>query len=332
MSIATEEFSALALFRWTAGATSSLPVPPLTLGHPRAYSYHVVFQGLLPPAAPGFLSHRLPAKRPATPIKPGIHFHSTLLFIKLCGFRVPPLKQLALSRALTNQWVGAIESSGVAARFPFCARRVSCIFLNGCTWLSKPLVCSDGWHANCILSLRPWLSKPRTTPERRKQQTPTPARICRGTAFSSPFFGGDSMNRLRSVFLGLGLLIVVSSTQAQEIRVKVDIPFDFIVGNQILSAGEYMVGSEGATNQVIVIRSNDRKTAILALTNSCSSSKPSDTTKLVFHRLAGRYFLSQVWAAGNSGGRQLPESRVEVQLAKNSNARDEVALRASLTR
>ena len=140
------------------------------------------------------------------------------------------------------------------------------------------------------------------------------------------------MNRLRSAFLGLGLLMVVSSAQAQETRVKADIPFDFIVGNQVLSAGEYMVASEGATNQVIVIRSNDRKTATLALTNSCSSSKPSDTTKLVFHRLDGRYFLSQAWMEGNSGGRQLPASRFEVQLAKNSNARDEVALQASLTR
>jgi hypothetical protein len=140
------------------------------------------------------------------------------------------------------------------------------------------------------------------------------------------------MNRLRSAFLGLGLLIVVSGAQAQETRVKANIPFDFVVGNQVLSAGEYMVASEGATNQVIVIRSNDSKTAILALTNSCSSSKPSATTKLVFHHLAGRYFLSEVWAAGNSGGRQLPRSRFEVQLAKNSNAQDEVALAASLTR
>jgi len=28
-----------------------------------------------------------------------------LLFIKICGFRVRPFKQLALSLALTNQWV-----------------------------------------------------------------------------------------------------------------------------------------------------------------------------------------------------------------------------------
>jgi hypothetical protein len=52
----------------------------------------------------------------------------TSLFIKLCGFRVPPLKQLALSRALTNQWVEAIGPSGVSAYFPFCARHVSAYF------------------------------------------------------------------------------------------------------------------------------------------------------------------------------------------------------------
>ena len=140
------------------------------------------------------------------------------------------------------------------------------------------------------------------------------------------------MNRLRSAFLGLGLLLAVSAAQAQETRVKASIPFDFVVGNQILPAGEYMVSSLGSTNEALVIRSDDSKPAILSLTNSCTSSKPSDTSKLVFHHLAGRYFLSQVWAAGNSGGRQLPTSRIEVQLAKNNNARDEVALAASLTR
>src|SRR5215475_9162861 len=124
------------------------------------------------------------------------------------------------------------------------------------------------------------------------------------------------MNRLRSAFLGLGLLLVVSGAQAQETRVKANIPFDFVVGNHVLPAGEYMVASEGATNQVLEIRSYDGKTGILSLTNSCSSSKPSGTSKLVFHRLAGRYFLSQVWAAGNSGGRELRKSRMEVQLAK----------------
>ena len=38
------------------------------------------------------------------------------------------------------------------------------------------------------------------------------------------------MNRLRFGFLGLGLLLAVSAAQAQETRVKANIPFDFVVG------------------------------------------------------------------------------------------------------
>jgi hypothetical protein len=159
-----------------------------------------------------------------------------------------------------------------------------------------------------------------------------PACVPAGMAFCSPFFGGGSMNRLRSAFLGLGLLLAVSAAQAQETRVKANIPFDFVVQNQVLPAGEYLVTSEGPTNQAIVIRSDDSKTAILSLTNSCSSSKPSDRTKLVFHRLANRYFLSQVWVEGNSSGRQVPHSKAEIEMAKNNDKSEQFVLAATLTR
>ena len=49
------------------------------------------------------------------------------------------------------------------------------------------------------------------------------------------------MNRLRSAFFGLGLLLAASAVQAQDNGVKADIPFAFVVGNQMLPAGEYTV-------------------------------------------------------------------------------------------
>src|SRR6516165_9168510 len=52
---------------------------------------------------------------------------------------------------------------------------------------------------------------------------------------------GGSMKYLRSAVFALGLLLVVSATQAQQVRVKAEIPFDFVVGNQVLPAGEYTV-------------------------------------------------------------------------------------------
>jgi hypothetical protein len=188
------------------------------------------------------------------------------------------------------------------------------------------------WHSTCILSVCPWLSKPPTTPERTKAAELGSQHCRSGPAFCSPFFGGGFMNRLRFGFLGLGLLLAVSAAQAQETRVKANIPFDFAVGDKILPAGEYMVVTEGSSNQAIVIRSDDRKSAILSLTQACSSLNPSDKTKLVFHTLAGRYFLSQVWMQGYDRGRELPRSKAEVQLAKNHNPAEEFIVAASLTR
>ena len=44
------------------------------------------------------------------------------------------------------------------------------------------------------------------------------------------------MNRMRSAFLGLGLLFAVSGVQAQQNGVKANIPFDFMERQHILRA------------------------------------------------------------------------------------------------
>ena len=140
------------------------------------------------------------------------------------------------------------------------------------------------------------------------------------------------MKLMRSAFLGLGLLLAVSAAQAQEPRVKANIPFDFVVEDRVMPAGEYIVGPAGGASPAIVIRSEDGSDTRFALTFACGSSGPSKSTKLVFHALAGRYFLSQVWAEGYPQGRQLRMSKSETQLAKNGDASKELVLAANITR
>lgn len=138
------------------------------------------------------------------------------------------------------------------------------------------------------------------------------------------------MNRLRSAFLGLGLLLVATAAQAQEYGIKANIPFDFVVGDQRLPAGEYTVRNQGPVGQAILIRSDENNTAMFRLTQTCSSFKPSTKTKLVFHTVAGRYFLYQIWAKGDTSGREIRKSNAEVELAKNSDAKGELVLDAML--
>ena len=136
------------------------------------------------------------------------------------------------------------------------------------------------------------------------------------------------MNRIRTALLGLGLFFVVSGVRAQENAVKANIPFDFVVGNQVLPAGEYLVTAQGSANEAILIRSTDSKSAVLTVTSSCASANPSKDTKLVFHTVGGRYFLSQVWTQGYSQGRELRKSSAEVEMAKNHQAAGEFILAA----
>jgi len=140
------------------------------------------------------------------------------------------------------------------------------------------------------------------------------------------------MKVICSAFLGLGLLLAVSAAKAQEPRVKADIPFDFVVGDRVLPAGEYMVGPAGSSAAAVAIRSEDGTDTALAITFACASSGPAKSTKLVFHAVAGQYFLSQVWVQGYAQGRQLRMSKSETRLAKNGDAPKEFVLAANLKR
>jgi len=137
------------------------------------------------------------------------------------------------------------------------------------------------------------------------------------------------MKVMRSAFLGLGLLLAVSAAQAQEPRLKANIPFDFVVGDRVLPAGEYQVSAMGASGQAIAILS-EKATAFM-VTSACVSSGPSKSSKLVFHAMGGRYFLSQVWTEGYSQGRQLRESKAQIELAKNGTTSKDLILAANLS-
>jgi len=96
-----------------------------------------------------------------------------------------------------------------------------------------------------------------------------------------------------------------------------------------MPAGEYQVSAMGASGQIIAILSEDRKATALMATSACTTSSPSKSSKLVFHAIGGRYFLSQVWVQGYDQGRQLRESKAEIELAKNGTTSKDLVLAAN---
>ena len=125
-------------------------------------------------------------------------------------------------------------------------------------------------------------------------------------------------------FIMAGLLITAAAgsalAQAPE-KVVVDIPFNFIVGDKTLAAGEYSVKniSTGRT-QALLIRSADGRSAHIALTNPVQSGSVRKEARLVFKQYGDRYFLSQVWSPGADVGRVLPKTRLQRE-AESEEAR-----------
>ena len=139
------------------------------------------------------------------------------------------------------------------------------------------------------------------------------------------------MKNLRSILFSLTVLLLATAAQAQQTNVKANVPFDFVAGNQAYPAGEYSLKSLSESGIPVLIRNDQETSQGLAITNACTSAKISDTTKLVFHQVAGRYFLHQVWTSGKAEGRQFRISKAEVLLAQSQPKAELVIVAANIT-
>ena len=105
------------------------------------------------------------------------------------------------------------------------------------------------------------------------------------------------------------------------------VPFNFMAGNQQFPAGSYSIKSDASAGSVL-IRSEGEGPAAFILTYPAGDNKEQVLAKLVFNRYGDHYFLSQVWPAGIAG-RELSKSRQEVEVAKAGSRPEVLSLVAS---
>jgi hypothetical protein len=118
--------------------------------------------------------------------------------------------------------------------------------------------------------------------------------------------------------LSLFVTLAAVSVYAQsDMRLKVNIPFEFSVGNEVLPAGEYTIRHVAQT--ALVIRSVDCRVAQIFSTIGAQASATRNESTLVFHRYGNEYFLSTIWTAGNAAGHELSKSRAERGLIRARN-------------
>ena len=141
------------------------------------------------------------------------------------------------------------------------------------------------------------------------------------------------------IVLAIVLVSAVASANAQSARkVSANIPFDFVVGDQTLAAGEYSLKATTAPSNGLMIQDENGKSS-MRLTNSIEPRQNRRESRLVFHRYGQRYFLAEVWTGAGEVGRNLLKSRhekaierEEASIAKNANGRYEIVEVAAVLR
>jgi len=137
----------------------------------------------------------------------------------------------------------------------------------------------------------------------------------------------------KQIVLTLTVLALLASTTLTPVHaglsrsVVANIPFDFTIGKKLLPAGKYSVSQVfQSSDRALSIRNENGKGNAMFLVNSAYSVKAAsaDKSKLVFRRYGERYYLAQIWRAGDAIGHQVPIShseRVTVrQLASNATS------------
>jgi hypothetical protein len=115
-----------------------------------------------------------------------------------------------------------------------------------------------------------------------------------------------------ALLLTLALAATVVTAEGQQ-RIRANVPFEFIVGDKTLPAGEYAVRAMGAASDVLAIQGTRANHNAIRLTNPTVRADMS--TSLVFHRYGNKVFLAQVWEGEN--GRQLLKSRQERDIQRD---------------
>ena len=115
------------------------------------------------------------------------------------------------------------------------------------------------------------------------------------------------------------LTLLTSAAFAADQAQKVNVPFDFHLGDKVLPAGSYRISA--LNPQTLLVRAEDMSVQQrVTLTFQTERSNLDTEAKLVFRHIGNEYFLVQVWGAGTATGRAILTSRAQEQMARNATS------------
>jgi hypothetical protein len=114
----------------------------------------------------------------------------------------------------------------------------------------------------------------------------------------------------------LGGLTVANAQVNPQSEIKTNVPFSFVVNGKTFKAGTYTFGrldtSGGSDSSQLVMRGPKGETAIIDTIKTVASETTSKT-HLVFEKIGGQNFLSQIWGAGDMEGSEITKTNAQAK-------------------
>lgn len=112
----------------------------------------------------------------------------------------------------------------------------------------------------------------------------------------------------------LTVTLVFAAGSAYGQTLKADIPFNFNVGKKVFPAGIYYV-IPGNHGQTLTLRNVETRGEALVGNTLVDRNRPAEKSELVFNKYGNVYFLSRVFAKGETVAYAMQATRSEVEMA-----------------
>jgi hypothetical protein len=118
---------------------------------------------------------------------------------------------------------------------------------------------------------------------------------------------------IAAVSFGVALLATTLAAPLS-VKIRAEIPFDFMVGKKRLPKGEYLIESINESGTLTIRHAKKGK----AVTFNTIRHKPTDSnkSKLVFNRYGDKYFLARIFDPSTETILKLNKSSAEKRIAK----------------
>jgi hypothetical protein len=126
---------------------------------------------------------------------------------------------------------------------------------------------------------------------------------------------------MMTLILGLVAVLAISPVYGATNVMKVDVPFEFIAAGQTYPAGPYLVRVDHERRAFEILHWNGKYVGRFRGT-TVVANRALDSGKAVFHKAGETYFLRQVWTGAQDTGYEVPESKLERELARTGQKID----------